>query len=105
MIRSSRNALLALLAVGTLSACSKTDKQVIIASCQSSDEEASEAFCECSYDQMEAQLSPQIMAAIAEEIRDGAKSPPDAVSRLPQSQQFQTLPVLPSLLLNCLGAE
>ncbi|MAP95588.1 MAG: hypothetical protein CMK07_11615 [Ponticaulis sp.] len=87
-----------------LSACAKTDKQVIIASCEKADENASSGFCSCSYEQMEAVLSPVIIEAIAENIRNGAETTQEAISQLPQAQQIATLPVVP-MLLNCIGAE
>ena len=53
---------------------------------------------------MEAVLSPVIIEAIAENIRNGAETTQEAISQLPQAQQIATLPVVP-MLLNCIGAE
>ncbi|MAK62378.1 MAG: hypothetical protein CMK09_15515 [Ponticaulis sp.] len=94
------------LAFGVLAitACAKSDEDVIIAACQNSADGASEAFCTCSYEQMENALPPEILAAIAEKIREGADTAQDAIAELPQAQQIQTLPVLP-MLLNCVGTE
>lgn len=94
----------ALIASGFLAGCSKTDEQLIVQACENSDANASEAFCTCTYEQMEGALPPDTLAAIADKIRDGAKTPQEAIGELPQAMQLQTLPVLP-LLLNCIDAE
>lgn len=84
--------------------CSKTDEQLIVQACLDSSDDASEAFCTCTYEQMASALPPETLTAIAEEIRGGAETPQDAISELPQAQQFQTLAVLPKLL-NCVDEE
>ena len=93
-----------MISLGALGACSKSDEQVIIAACENSDANASAAFCTCSYEQMEATLPPDTLAAIAEQIRDGSRTPQEAIGELPQVMQLQTLPVLPKLL-NCIDEE
>lgn len=96
--------LISLLAITIgLVGCSKSDEDVIVSACVASDE-ASQAFCTCSYDQMEAALPPETLEAIAREIREGTETTQAAIARLPAEQQVQTLNVMP-LLLNCVGAE
>lgn len=93
-----------LVAAAFLAGCAKSDEQLIVQACENSDANASEAFCTCTYEQMEAGLPAATIEAIADQIRKGAKTPQEAIGELPQAMQLQTLPVLP-LLLNCIDAE
>ncbi len=90
--------LIALGCAALLAGCAKTDEQVIVTSCLEADESLNEAYCSCTYDKMEANLSDEVLANIAEAIRDGAADPIDAVSTLPPQQQMSVLPVTLQLL-------
>ena len=90
--------MIALCAATLITGCAKSDEQVIVTSCLEADESLNEAYCACTYDKMEASLSDEVLANIAEAIRDGAADPIDAISTLPPQQHMSVLPVTLQLL-------
>ncbi|WP_022693919.1 hypothetical protein [Ponticaulis koreensis] len=90
--------MIALCAAAFITGCAKSDEQVIVTSCLEADESLNEAYCACTYDKMEASLSDEVLANIAEAIRDGAADPIEAISTLPPQQQMSVLPVTLQLL-------
>lgn len=89
---------IALCATALVTSCAKTDEQVIVASCLDADDALNEAYCDCTYEKMEATLSDEVIANIATAIRDGANDAVEAVATLPPEQQMSVLPMTLQLL-------
>ena len=92
-----RHALFLLLAASTLSltACSKSDEEVLVSECVR--DGGSEAYCECSANVMAQHTPPATYDKLVSSIRDG-KTQDEAIDALPTAEQVQLLALFPALM-------
>lgn len=89
-------------AAAFLSACAKSDHDVIVEACIA--EDGSKAYCDCLTAGMKNNLSPEVFSKIASKIRDDGKSQTEAENALSISEKAQLLKLFP-VTMACVSAE